>query len=135
MQDNVKAQYRLITEKLGIKKLVMVLGWSMGAGQTFQWGVRCRSSCPLTRVLPCSLCHTPICLIKVCIIYKHACMARSCFSTGPEGHCILSAAVPLWNALLSVCNMTCAYFVDSSECKNQVLYTHRLCKVTSSNIS
>ena len=41
VQDNVKAQYRLVTEKFGIKKLVMVLGWSMGAGQTFQWGVRC----------------------------------------------------------------------------------------------
>lgn len=39
VQDNVKAQYRLVSEKFGIKKLVMVIGWSMGAGQTFQWGV------------------------------------------------------------------------------------------------
>lgn len=39
VQDNVRAQYRLVTEKFGIKKLVMVIGWSMGAGQTFQWGV------------------------------------------------------------------------------------------------
>ncbi len=40
VQDNVKAQHKLVTEKFGIKKLVMVIGWSMGAGQTFQWGVR-----------------------------------------------------------------------------------------------
>ena len=40
VQDNVRAQHKLVTEKLGIQKLVMVIGWSMGAGQTFQWGVR-----------------------------------------------------------------------------------------------
>lgn len=38
MYDNVKAQHRLVTEKFGIEKLKMVLGWSMGAGQTFHWG-------------------------------------------------------------------------------------------------
>lgn len=36
--DNVRAQHRLVTEKFGIKKLKMVLGWSMGALQTFHWG-------------------------------------------------------------------------------------------------
>ncbi|KAI0123216.1 Alpha/Beta hydrolase protein [Xylariales sp. AK1849] len=35
--DNVKAQYRLVTEKLGIKHAKCILGWSMGAGQTYQW--------------------------------------------------------------------------------------------------
>lgn len=40
VQDNVKAQHKLVTEKFGIKKLVMVVGWSMGAGQAFQWAVR-----------------------------------------------------------------------------------------------
>ena len=34
--DNVRAQYRLV-EHLGIRRLFAVLGWSMGAGQTFQW--------------------------------------------------------------------------------------------------
>jgi homoserine O-acetyltransferase/O-succinyltransferase len=38
MYDNVRAQHCLVTEKFGIKKLKMVLGWSMGAGQTFEWG-------------------------------------------------------------------------------------------------
>lgn len=47
VQDNVKAQYRLVTEQFGIKKLVMVIGWSMGAGQTFQWGVRYPQWLPL----------------------------------------------------------------------------------------
>ena len=38
MYDNVRAQHRLVTEKFGIKKLKLVTGWSMGAGQTFEWG-------------------------------------------------------------------------------------------------
>ncbi|KAI0532415.1 Alpha/Beta hydrolase protein [Xylaria digitata] len=37
MLDNVAAQYRLVTEVLGVKHLKAVLGWSMGAAQTFQW--------------------------------------------------------------------------------------------------
>lgn len=40
VQDNVKAQHKLVTEKFGIKTLALVIGWSMGAGQTFQWAVR-----------------------------------------------------------------------------------------------
>ncbi len=39
VQDNVEAQYRLVTEKFGIERLACVTGWSMGAGQTFQWAV------------------------------------------------------------------------------------------------
>ena len=35
--DNVRAQYRLVTEKLAIKHARCVLGWSMGAAQTYQW--------------------------------------------------------------------------------------------------
>lgn len=38
--DNVRAQYELVTKKLGIKHLYAVLGWSMGAGQTFQWATQ-----------------------------------------------------------------------------------------------
>ena len=37
--DNVVAQQRLVTEKFGIEKIALVTGWSMGAGQTYQWGV------------------------------------------------------------------------------------------------
>lgn len=36
-KDNVTAQYRLVTEHLGITHARAVLGWSMGAGQTYQW--------------------------------------------------------------------------------------------------
>lgn len=43
--DNVKAQHRLVTEKLGIKHLRMVLGWSMSAGQSFQWATQYPVSC------------------------------------------------------------------------------------------
>lgn len=38
-RDNVNAGYRLATEKLGIKRLKAVVGFSMGAQQAFQWAV------------------------------------------------------------------------------------------------
>ena len=37
--DNVAVQHRLVTEKFEIEKIALVTGWSMGAGQTYQWGV------------------------------------------------------------------------------------------------
>ncbi|MBY7141961.1 alpha/beta fold hydrolase [Virgibacillus sp. NKC19-3] len=36
--DNVKLQHRLVTEKFGIQKIALVVGWSMGGIQSFQWG-------------------------------------------------------------------------------------------------
>jgi len=36
--DNVRVQHRLVTEKFGISHIRLVLGWSMGALQTFHWG-------------------------------------------------------------------------------------------------
>jgi homoserine O-acetyltransferase/O-succinyltransferase len=39
VQDNVNVQQRLVTEHFGIEKLALVTGWSMGAGQTYQWAV------------------------------------------------------------------------------------------------
>ncbi|KAF3761819.1 homoserine acetyltransferase [Cryphonectria parasitica EP155] len=36
-RDNVAAQHRLVTEALGVGHARAVLGWSMGAGQTYQW--------------------------------------------------------------------------------------------------
>ncbi|KAM0713726.1 hypothetical protein Q7P37_010688 [Cladosporium fusiforme] len=38
--DNVRAQHLLVTQKLGVKHARAVLGWSMGAGQTFQWATQ-----------------------------------------------------------------------------------------------
>ena len=38
VQDNVRAQHRLVMEHFGIEKLALVTGYSMGAQQTFQWG-------------------------------------------------------------------------------------------------
>ena len=38
--DDVIAQHRLVSGHFGIKKLVMVSGWSMGAQQTYEWAVR-----------------------------------------------------------------------------------------------
>ncbi|MDQ4063082.1 MAG: hypothetical protein M3122_04115, partial [Actinomycetota bacterium] len=39
VHDNVACQHKLVNEHFGIEKLVLVTGWSMGAGQTYQWAV------------------------------------------------------------------------------------------------
>ena len=36
--DNVTAQHRLITQHFGVTRVKLVVGWSMGAQQTYQWG-------------------------------------------------------------------------------------------------
>ena len=38
--DDVRAQHRLLTEQLGIRELQLVVGWSMGGMQTYEWAVR-----------------------------------------------------------------------------------------------
>lgn len=38
LYDNVMCQHRLVTEHLGIKRVRLVVGFSMGAQQAFQWG-------------------------------------------------------------------------------------------------
>jgi homoserine O-acetyltransferase/O-succinyltransferase len=35
--DNVRLQHQLLTQTLGIERLRLVTGWSMGACQTYQW--------------------------------------------------------------------------------------------------
>src|SRR5256886_9695874 len=50
VQDNVRAQHKLVTERFGIGRLVAVTGWSMGAGQTYQWAVSYPAMVP--RILP-----------------------------------------------------------------------------------
>jgi homoserine O-acetyltransferase/O-succinyltransferase len=39
IHDNVVAQHRLITQQFGAERIALVVGWSMGAQQTFQWAV------------------------------------------------------------------------------------------------
>ena len=50
VHDNVSVQHRLITERFGIQRLQLVTGWSMGAGQTYQWAVSHPEMVP--RILP-----------------------------------------------------------------------------------
>ena len=38
--DNVRAQHELVTKHLGIEHARAVLGWSMGAAQTYQWATQ-----------------------------------------------------------------------------------------------
>lgn len=51
IHDNVRLQHRLITERLGIERLRLVTGFSMGACQTFQWASQypdmVQAACPI----------------------------------------------------------------------------------------
>lgn len=38
--DNVALQHRLVTERFGIARLALVIGFSMGAQQSYQWAAR-----------------------------------------------------------------------------------------------
>ena len=40
LYDNVRAQRRLLTEALGVRRLALVAGWSMAGCQAFQWGAQ-----------------------------------------------------------------------------------------------
>ena len=39
IQDNVRAQHRLLTENFGVKRIQLAIGGSMGAFQAYQWGL------------------------------------------------------------------------------------------------
>jgi homoserine O-acetyltransferase len=38
MHDNVRAQHKLLTEILGVRRVALVVGFSMGAQATYHWG-------------------------------------------------------------------------------------------------
>ncbi|MBT8434024.1 MAG: alpha/beta fold hydrolase [Gammaproteobacteria bacterium] len=40
LYDNIRAQYRLLTEELGVNRIALVTGWSMAGCQSFQWGAQ-----------------------------------------------------------------------------------------------
>ncbi|MDD9991755.1 MAG: alpha/beta fold hydrolase [Rhodospirillales bacterium] len=40
LHDNVACQHRLLTEALGVKRIALVLGWSMAGCQSYQWGAQ-----------------------------------------------------------------------------------------------
>lgn len=50
LYDNVGLQHRLITEVFGIERIKLVVGWSMGAQQTYQWG--CQFPDMVERIAP-----------------------------------------------------------------------------------
>ena len=38
--DNIACQHRLLTERLGVKKIALVAGWSMAGCQAYQWAAQ-----------------------------------------------------------------------------------------------
>ncbi len=40
LHDNVRLQHMLLTQKLGIERIKLVAGWSMGGCQAYQWGAQ-----------------------------------------------------------------------------------------------
>lgn len=51
IQDNVRAQYRLITENFDIQGIQLAIGGSMGAFQAYQWGLEFPDL--VKRIAPC----------------------------------------------------------------------------------
>ncbi len=40
LYDNVACQHRLLTQALGVRRIALVLGWSMAGCQSYQWGAQ-----------------------------------------------------------------------------------------------
>ena len=40
LSDNVACQHRLLTEELGVRRLRLVMGWSMAGCQAYSWAIR-----------------------------------------------------------------------------------------------
>ena len=40
LYDNVACQHRLLTEALGVKRIALVMGWSMAGCQSYQWAAQ-----------------------------------------------------------------------------------------------
>lgn len=51
IQDNVRAQHRLMTEEFKVKRIQLVIGGSMGAFQAYQWGLAYPDL--VERIAPC----------------------------------------------------------------------------------
>jgi homoserine O-acetyltransferase len=62
----VRAQHRLVTEQLGIGELQLVLGWSMGAEQTYEWAVRYPDLVKRAAPFAGTAKTTPHCFMFVC---------------------------------------------------------------------
>jgi homoserine O-acetyltransferase/O-succinyltransferase len=58
LYDNVACQHRLLTEVLGVERLALVMGWSMGAMQAYQWAAQypgmVRAILPICGAAKCS---------------------------------------------------------------------------------
>ena len=52
--DNVRLQHKLVTEALGVEKLKLVVGWSMGGCQSYQWGAQYPDMVEAIAPLSCS---------------------------------------------------------------------------------
>lgn len=51
IDDNVRFQHEMMSRVLGIRRPMLVLGWSMGAQQAYQWAVRYPAAVPRLLVI------------------------------------------------------------------------------------
>ena len=63
--DDVVAQHRLVTESLGIEQLELVLGFSMGAQQSYEWAVRFPGAVARLAAIAGTAKTTPHCALAV----------------------------------------------------------------------
>lgn len=54
IDDNVRAQHRLVTERFDVQRIQLVIGGSMGAMQAYQWGLSHGDL--VERIMPCCGC-------------------------------------------------------------------------------
>lgn len=54
LHDNVRLQHALLTERLGIERIKLVAGWSMGGCQAYQWGAQYPAMADAIAPLCCS---------------------------------------------------------------------------------
>jgi homoserine O-acetyltransferase len=63
--DDVTAQHRLVTEVFGIERLALVLGFSMGAQQAYEWAVRFPDAVDRLAAIAGTAKTTPNCALAV----------------------------------------------------------------------
>jgi homoserine O-acetyltransferase len=104
--DNVRCQHRLVTQHLGIDRLKLVVGFSMGAQQALQWGV----SYPEMVDALAPICGSAKTSIQNCLLLEAAGTALTSSADFEDGW----YAAPPTRGLLAFCRVYCSLVACSA---------------------